>query len=855
MPLTQHRLGWAVALALGAACSSPVHAFSRETRGDTLYVEHLGNASSIMASEDNGIFTFRQLSLKNDGAVKGLSGSGVYAHGNGVVRNWGSISGHHVSGVSLTEYNGVRIGRQAHIENHGTIEADLPNRFFGVSSGLSMGSGSVVNAEDALIRGPSFGILGKGHGPVNVANHGVIRGHQGIKLGGRHDDSVTNHGLIESTYGSGTAIDLGGGHDKLTLYSGSRVVGIIEGGSGLDELFLKGDNGTLAHTRNFEFLTVNQGTWTLAGPADFSSLVRVDNGATLINHGGIRGFTSVDSAGVYSGSGSTDTLLVKGTLVANPRSGAPIVERDLTLAGSATLAYGIDRDGGSSTLEVGGTAYLQGATLVVQAIDGSVPVTSAHTVLRAENIEGAFHKVSSDLAFMTYRLSYSPTDVGLIYSRNYVPLERFAESGNARSVAASLGQTAYFAPAQIEPMSDTHEASANAGRSTRVRRSLGPVGGALVAAPDEQSAVAMDDPPANPLGVAEPPPKLVSALLASNAATARKALNQLAGSHNANLGNATLSGVSQVGGNMLSAMRHLGGSQRLQRSDVPATAVIDSEAGVAKGRLWVQGLGNSSQFDRSPQNAQAMQQQTRGVLIGADWALDADWRLGIVGGQSRTRLDGRDFKGTVDSWHLGAYALRQRGPLAIRLGAVHSHHDGNTQRTVAFDGFSERLRGNHDASSQQVFSEFGYTLGTADLSVEPFVGLGYQRYHRQRYTENGGDSALRVRAHSQDDASSTVGARLARQHRLDNGMSLTPRASVGWKHRYGRDTHSLGQSSTLGGGGFEIRSARLDRDSLVLDAGLDLRLSGDHSMGVGYTGEIADNRHLHAVQGEWRLRF
>ena len=859
MPPTHQHLGGAVALALCTAFSSPLQAFSRESLGDTLYVEHLGNAASIMASDADGIFTFGHVSLQNGGAVKGLSGSGVYAYGNGTVKNWGSISGNYVNGVSLTEYNGVRIGRQAHIENHGTIEANLPNRFVGVSSGLSIGSGAVLNDEDALISGPSFGLLGKGKGSVNVANHGVIRGHQGIKLGGRHDDNVTNHGLIESTYGAGTAIDLGGGNDTLTLYSGSRVVGTIDGGSGLDELILNGSGGTLGNTRNFEWLKVNEGTWTLVGPKDFSSLVQVGNGAALINQGGIGGFTSVDPAGVYSGSGRTETLVVKGTLLANPQVGAPVVERDLTLATSSTLVYGIDSDGGSSTIEVGGTAYLQGGTLVVRAIDDNVPLTSVHTLLRAESVDGAFQKVSSDLAFMTYRLSYTPTDVGLIYSRNYVPLEQLAESENARNLAASLGQTAYFAPAPVEQLVD---APTNTGRSARMRRSANPVlepdENSRVAAPGDSEVAAMEDRAGQSMAVVEvtaQPPALVSAVLASNTALAKKALDQLSGSQNANLGNATLSGVSQVGGNLLLAMRQLGDGQRLQRTDAPTTAVFSSGASGAKGRLWAQGLGNSGQFDRNRQNPQAMQQKTQGLLIGADWVLDADWHLGIVGGQSQTRLAGGHFNGAVDSWHLGSYALRQSGPLAIRLGAVHSHHDGSTQRTVAFGGLSERLKGNHDASSQQVFSEFGYTLGSGNLSVEPFVGLSYQRYHRQRYTEKGGDSALSVKAHSQDDTSSTLGARLAYQHRLDNGMSLMPRARVGWKHRHGRSAHSLTQSSALAGGSFETRSATLDRDSLVVDAGLDFRLSGDHSMGVGYTGEIAENRRLHAVQGEWTLRF
>ncbi|WP_248769463.1 autotransporter domain-containing protein [Pseudomonas sp. MWU12-2345] len=844
MPPIQHPLGWAVALALCTAFAPPLLASSRVSRGDTLYVEHLGDASSIMASSADGLFTWRNISLRNDGVVKGLSGSGVRAYGNGTVLNWGRISGDRTEGVFLTGYNGVRIDGLARVENYGVIEADVP-KGVGSSSGLSIGRGLVVNAEDALIQGPSFGILGQGKGPINVVNRGIIRGHRGIRLNGNHDDSVTNHGLIETTYiqnqdphGStasaymkgayraGTAIDLGGGNDTLALYSGSQVFGAIDGGSGSDLLLLEGGSGMLGNTRNFESLSVNQGTWTLTGPADFSAQARVGNGAELINNGGITGATWVDQFGVYSGSGSTDSLVVNGTMFANSQSGAPIVTRDLTMGPSSMLVYGIDRDGGSSTIDVGGTAYLQGATLVLRPTADSVPSTSAHTVLRAGQVEGAFHKVVSDLAFMTYRLSYTPTDVGLIYSRNYVPLEQIAESGNAKRLAASLGQTAYFAPAP---------------------------------APDGQHVD--DTTAATPVAVgqASQPPALVSSLITSNAATAKIAMSQLSGSHNANLGNATLGGAGQVGGGMLSAMRQWSDDRRLPgfetSSGRPATLAFDADSRGAKGRVWVHGLGNAGKLESSQQNDQAMQRKTQGLLIGSDWARAADWRFGVVGGQSQTRLDGSHFKGTIDSWHLGAYALHQSGPWATRLGAVHSRHDGNTRRDVAFAGFSERLSGRHQASSQQLFSEIGYALGFGNLSVEPFAGLDYQRYHRRGYTEKGGDAALSVKAHSQGNLRSTLGARFAQQHQLDRGMSLAPRLSAGWKHRYGQLTHAVMQSSALGGDAFEIRSATLDRDSLVVDAGLDWRFSENHALGVGYTGEIADNRQLHGVQGEWTLRF
>jgi len=49
--------------------------------------------------------------------------------------------------------------------------------------------------------------------------------------------------------------------------------------------------------------------------------------------------------------------------------------------------------------------------------------------------------------------------------------------------------------------------------------------------------------------------------------------------------------------------------------------------------------------------------------------------------------------------------------------------------------------------------------------------------------------------------------------------------------------------------------APLDRDSLLVDAGLDLGLSAKHTLGVGLTGEIGTDSRNHGVTGQWRMSF
>ena len=226
-----------------------------------------------------------------------------------------------------------------------------------------------------------------------------------------------------------------------------------------------------------------------------------------------------------------------------------------------------------------------------------------------------------------------------------------------------------------------------------------------------------------------------------------------------------------------------------------------------------------------------------------------------LGGYSNTRLDATGLDGKVDSWHAGVYAVRQSGPLALRLGAAYSAHDGNSKRDLAFSGFNERIKGDYDADSQQAFAELGYAMGSGRLSAEPFANLGYQRYHRDGYREKGGDAALAVDSDTQDNVTSTFGVRLAHLGQLDNGMSLTPRASLGWRHVYGNVDSRTRQAFIAGGDAFSVEGSALDRDSLVVEAGLELGVSATQSVGLGYNGELGSNSRNHALVGQWQLKF
>ena len=100
-----------------------------------------------------------------------------------------------------------------------------------------------------------------------------------------------------------------------------------------------------------------------------------------------------------------------------------------------------------------------------------------------------------------------------------------------------------------------------------------------------------------------------------------------------------------------------------------------------------------------------------------------------------------------------------------------------------------------------------------------------------------------------------IDLRLAQINGLDNGMQLTPRFSAGWKHTYGELYSYTRQRLVTGGRDYTVYGAPLDRDSLLVDAGLDLRVSANNTLGVSLNGEAGSDGRSYGVTGQWRIAF
>lgn len=637
-------------------------------------------------------------------------------------------------------------------------------------------------------------------------------------------------------------------NDLVIVSKQGKLFGLTDGGGGTNVLLLDtAGGGALGETRNFQDSYFKQGEWSNGGAFNGGSLVdskaRLTNtgqitGAVHVlgvfdNRGTVAGPVLVGKKGTFVGNGTVDTLDVTGLMEVGPELGAPSVINDLKFSRSATLVYGIDAEKGSAAIKVGGTATLGNATLKIIAVSGEPTEAGKHVVIKADKIDGKFGKVINELAFMTATPDYTTAkQVGLVLARNEVPLEKATVNPNGQEFVSAIPTPQSAKPSPPAPSGTSAPVPSPAAKPQVTRPT------SKLTEPPKIASTAPT--PAAQSSATQPVPKpnaAINALLGTNLTTAADAIDQLGGYDTADLGNATLSSVAPISTGMLSAMS--------RRS--PAD-------GYDNGQVWVQAIGNSGSLAKQLGNF-ALKHSTKGLMLGTDWAVSPDWRLGIIGSKTQTRMDSYQFDGALDSWLAGAYALRQDGPLALRLGAVYGSHDGSTKRHVAFNGFRDRLKGRYDATTQQVFGQIGYNLDVGNFDIEPYVQVGYQRYQRDAYAEKGGDAALQYNGQAQEHYSSDLGLRLARPLIFDRGIRLTPRLDLGWKHLYGDVRGTSHQRMASGSGIYTVEGIELDRDSLLLEAGLDLALSPRHTLGLSYSSETGQDNRNGALMGQWRMMF
>jgi subtilase-type serine protease len=121
--------------------------------------------------------------------------------------------------------------------------------------------------------------------------------------------------------------------------------------------------------------------------------------------------------------------------------------------------------------------------------------------------------------------------------------------------------------------------------------------------------------------------------------------------------------------------------------------------------------------------------------------------------------------------------------------------------------------------------------------------------------ERGGAAALNVAGTSFTVGYSTLGVRAASAIALGHDMMLVPRAAFAWQHAFNDVTPDARLAFIAAPAPFVIAGVPLARDSALAEAGLDLAIGRNATVGVSYTGQLARNVQDHAAKGKFTWKF
>jgi outer membrane autotransporter protein len=262
------------------------------------------------------------------------------------------------------------------------------------------------------------------------------------------------------------------------------------------------------------------------------------------------------------------------------------------------------------------------------------------------------------------------------------------------------------------------------------------------------------------------------------------------------------------------------------------TAFDDGTAawGTAYGALGKRdGDGNAAGFDR----------HVGGILAGMDAAFGNGWRGGFVTGFGATSFSSGvpGASGSANSYHLGGYAGGMAGAYSVRGGAAYTLHQIDTTRAISIGALDETLTAGYNASTAQIFGEIGRAMTLGDASFEPYAGLALVHQHSDGFSESGGDAALTAASASQALGIATLGVRGETDTREIGGRDMTFRGGLAWRHAFGDVTPET-LMRFAGGSAFNIAGAPVERDSMIVEAGVDIAVSQNATLSFDFRGEI-----------------
>ncbi len=620
----------------------------RNSAGNNNWTNELGAPNTPFANGAFAIFTATPGTVTVDNSLGGVSASGMQFASNGYVVQGGDIAlvgpqsiirvGDGTAdgaGYTATITSNLTGSTQLVKTDIGTLVLDGTNSYTG---GTAINGGTLRIAADANLGAAAGGLSFNGGTLNTTADMSSAR-------------TVTLDGAGTISPNGGTLLNLSGpisGAGSLTkdgagvlviasnaAYTGGTTIaaGTLQLGNGGTAGSVIGDvlnDGLLAFNRSDDITfagvisgigSVSQlgtGTTTLPGASSYSGATDIVNGTLAVNGSIASSAVTVHNGAILAGTGTVGST---------------------TVASGGTIAPG----GAIGTLSViGGYSQAGGATYQVQLDPTSTGADLIAVTGTATLAPGAIVNVAKTVG--------SPYRLGM----RYTILTTTAGLGGTFDVAGDTALSPFIA------LRDIYDSN-NAYLVVERTHPLGPAGNT----PNQvATGNGLDSlPPDNPL--------LAAVLNSPSEDAARQALDQLSGEIHSSAKTATIEDSHFVRDAATDRIReafcgvaaqkteHTGNEPALVANKRPAS---DCDNNSDRLTAWGQAFGSWGHTDGDG-NAARLSRSIGGFFLGVDAPVFKDWRVGMLGGYSRSNfhVKGRGSSGTSDDYHVGIYGGTQWG--------------------------------------------------------------------------------------------------------------------------------------------------------------------------------------------------
>ena len=287
----------------------------------------------------------------------------------------------------------------------------------------------------------------------------------------------------------------------------------------------------------------------------------------------------------------------------------------------------------------------------------------------------------------------------------------------------------------------------------------------------------------------------------------------------------------------------------------------DSEGG-GKGNggvnFWTTGLGEFATQNGSAEHT-GFDFTTGGFVMGADLIRRGDFTFGIGGGYLRSDLhwDNNGGSAGVNSAKFGVYSNYGNSSGWFANGLLAGGYNGTSvKRNIVFLDVGKTARSYPDGYDFSAQVRAGRDFAVAGWAVSPVVDLAYIYLHREGFDESGADPVnLSVRAKDYQTFRTQLGAKVTRDFTGTGGVLWTPSLGLAWAHEVPLDGSAIESTIAGQGGWFLVNGLDREIDSLVVDAGLKVRLPNGLAIHAGYGAEAGGSFVSHQLGLGLSYRF